>query len=161
MWPIGYLLGSPFSPLQLENEIPERNWRDAFEDLITLETCGQMISCESREKEAEAAVRLARQEGHVAVSRGNEILARESQHMSILQRSRKFAARRGFTGLVSQIDKAALVERTRSQKYIDISQTLISELDKIERAGKPKVASVTMGMGHWIASLISSGALPA
>lgn len=161
MWPIGYIAGSPFSPLQLELEIPERNWRDAFEDLIALETCGQMISRESREKQAEVAVRLARQEAHVAISRSNELLARGSKYMSILQRSRKFAARQNHIGLVSHIDKEALLERMKSQKLIDLSQTLISQLDEIEQAGKPKVSSETMGMGHWITSLISSGALPA
>ena len=161
IWPIGYLVGNPFSPLQLKLEIPERNWKDAFEDLIALETCGQMISRESREKEAEAFVRLARQEVHVAISRANEILARDSKHMSILQRSRKLAARRGFTDWVSHFDKAALEQRTSSQEYINRGQTLISMLDEIEQPGKPKVSSENMRMGHWIASLISSGALPA
>ena len=161
MWPIGCLVGSPFSPLQLENEIPERNWRDAFEDLIALETCGQMIRLESREKEARAAVRLARQEVHSAITRSNEMLARNSKYMSILQRTRKLVARRNLTDWVSLIDNVALKERMRSQELIDSSQSRISELDKIEQAGKPKVSSDTMGMGHWIASLISSGALPA
>ena len=161
MWPIGYLVGSPFSPLQLEHEIPDRNWRDAFEDLIALETCGQMISRESREKEAEAAVRLARQEVHAAITRSNEVLARDSKYMSILQRSRKLVARRGVTNWVTLLDKVALKERMRSQELIDSSQSRISQLEKIEQVGKPKVSSETMGMGHWIASLISSGALPA
>ena len=96
MWPIGYLVGSPFSPLQLEHEIPERNWRDAFEDLIALETSGQMISRESREKEAEVAIRVARDEVHASITRSNELLARTSKHMSILQRSRKVAAGRNL-----------------------------------------------------------------
>lgn len=161
MWPIGYLVGSPFSPLQLELEIPECNWRDAFEDLIALETCGQMISRESREKEAEVAVRLARSQAHTAITRSNEVLARDSRYMSILQRSRKLAVRHDYTARVSHIDKIALVERMRSQHLIDLSQTLVSELDKIEQAGNPRVSSETKEIGHWIASLISSGALPA
>ena len=161
MWPIGYLVGSPFSPLQLEHEIPERNWRDAFEDLIALETSGQMISRESREKQAEVAVRVAREEVHASITRSNELLARTSKYMSILQRSRKLAAGRNFTDWVSGIDKAALVGRTISQELIVTSQTLISKLDEMEQAGKPRVSSDTMLIGHWIASLISSGALPA
>ena len=98
---------------------------------------------------------------HIAILRGNEILARDSKYMSILQRSRKLAASRNITDWVSAIDKIAHIEKKRSQEYIDISRTLISGLDKIEQAGKPKVSGETMGMGHWIASLISSGALPA
>ena len=161
MWPIGYLVTSPFSPLQLEREIPDRNWRDPFEDLIALETCGQMISCESREKEAEVAVRVVRKEIPAAITRCNEILVRDSTYMSILQRLRKLAACRGIIGWVSEIDKIALLERTRSQELINRSQTLISQLDEIEQGSELRVSSHTMGLGHWIASLISSGALPA
>ena len=157
MWPIGYLLGSPFSPLQLEHDIPERNWRDAFEDLLALETSGQMISRESREKEAEVAVRVAREEVHAAITQNNERLARASKYMSLLQRWRKLAAGRNFTDWVSSIDKIALGWRTRSQEFIVSIQTLT----EMEQAGKPRVSSDTMMMGHWIASLISSGALPA
>ena len=51
--------------------------------------------------------------------------------------------------------------RTISQELIVTSQTIISKLDDMEQAGNPRVSSDTMLMGHWIASLISSGALPA
>ena len=160
MWPIGYLLGSPFSPLQLEHEIPERNWRDAFEDLLALETSGQMISRESREKEAKIAARVAREELQAIITRSNELFARSSRYMSILQRSRKLAVGRNITDWVSGIDKAALEERTKCQNLIESSQTLISQFNEMEQAGKPIVSRDVMLMGHWIASLISSGALP-
>ncbi len=160
MWPIGYIVGSPLSPLQLEREIPESNWRDAFEDLISLEECGQMISHESREKEAEVAVCLVRQECYDAVSQVNEILERDSKFMSILQRTRKLAARRDNVGWISQIDKAALRERMRSQEFIDHGQNIISQLKELEQKDWPKQASRNKLRGHWIASLVSSGALP-
>lgn len=32
MWPLGYILSSPYSPFYLEKQMPDREWRDAFED---------------------------------------------------------------------------------------------------------------------------------
>ena len=160
MWPIGYIVGSPFSPLQLEREIPERNWRDAFEDLVALETCGQMISHESRKKEAEVAARLLRQEAYDAVSQINEMLESDSKYVSILQIMRKLAARRENVGWVSQIDKAALRKRMRSQQLIDKGQDIICKLKELEQDNWAKHSSRSKPRGHWISSLVSSGALP-
>ena len=160
MWPVGYVIGSPFSPLQLEMEIPEGNWRDAFEDLIALETCGQMISNESREKEAEVHVHLLRQDCHDAVSQVNDMLERDSKDMSILQRMRKLAARHNMFGMVSQFDKDVLQNRMRSQEFIDSGQAIISALKRLEQADKLEQSSRALQRGHWIASLFSSGALP-
>jgi len=32
MWPLGYILSSPYSPFYLEQQMPDREWRDALED---------------------------------------------------------------------------------------------------------------------------------
>ena len=160
MWPVGYIIGSPFSPLQLENEIPERNWRDAFEDLIALETCGQMISNESREKEAEVALRLLRQESHDAVLQANDMLESYSKQISLYPRARKIAARQGNFGMVSEFETAAHRVRMKSQELFNSGQAIISELKKLEQADKPKLVRECMRRGQWIASLFSSGALP-
>ena len=164
MWPVGYIIGSPFSPLQLENEIPERNWRDAFEDLIALETCGQMISNESREKEAEVALRLNRQGSHDAVLQANDMLESYSKQMSIYQRARKIAARLGNSAMISEIETAAHRGRMESQEWFDSGQATISmvkKFEQLEEADKLKQSRQdTMMKGHWIASLFSSGALP-
>ena len=45
---MGYLTESPYSPFHLERELPNRNWRNAFEDLLTLESGGEMISDEKQ-----------------------------------------------------------------------------------------------------------------
>ncbi|KAI4210595.1 MAG: hypothetical protein LQ351_006573 [Letrouitia transgressa] len=42
-WPIGYILGSSYSPLSLEEQFPEHKWRDAFEDLLAIESMGQPV----------------------------------------------------------------------------------------------------------------------
>lgn len=43
-WPVGFLIESPYSPLRVERELSNLNWWDAFEDLLALETGGEMIS---------------------------------------------------------------------------------------------------------------------
>ena len=163
MWPVGYIIGSPYSPLQLEIEIPERNWRDRFEDLIALETGGQMISNESREKEAEVFFRLLCQESHEAVLRVNEKLERYSKRISIYERAGNFAARRANLDMVSSFETSAHQTRMESQELFDSGQAIISELKKfeqLEEADKPKRSGPSMMKGHWIASLFSRGALP-
>ena len=160
MWPVGYIIESPFSPLRLEMEIPERNWRDRFEDLIALETGGQMISNESREKQGEVALRLFCQESHDAVLQANEMLERYSKRVSIHERLGNFAARRGDFGVVSACESQAHQLRMESQEWADAGQAIISELKKLEQADKPRQVRECMRRGQWISSLFSSGALP-
>ena len=84
MWPIGYLTASPYSPLSIEQQIPERNWRDAFEDLLALESGGEMIDPESRKKETVVADRLWRARLTHVVSVTNKQLKRDEKCMSSL-----------------------------------------------------------------------------
>ena len=42
MWPVDYLLSSPYSPMQLEEIYPDHNWTDPFEDLLALENGNRM-----------------------------------------------------------------------------------------------------------------------
>ena len=81
MWPIGYLIGSPYSPLSIEQQIPERNWRDAFEDLLALESGGQMIDPESRERETIVSNRLWYARLTHSVSAFNQQLKRDEKCM--------------------------------------------------------------------------------
>ena len=160
MWPVGYIIGSPFSPLRLEMEIPERNWRDRFEDLIALETGGQMISNESREKQGEVALRFFCQESHDAVLQANEMLERYSKRVSIHERLGNFAARQGNFDIVSACESQAHQLRKESQEWADAGQATISKLKKLEQADKPMQVRECMRRGQWISSLFSSGALP-
>ena len=59
MWPLGYILGSTYSPLNLEQQLPNFNWRDRFEDLLAFESGKQMISAVSRQNEAVTASRVS------------------------------------------------------------------------------------------------------
>ena len=44
MWPFDYIQDGPYSPLQVEDEIPKGNWRDAFQDLLAIKNDHDLIS---------------------------------------------------------------------------------------------------------------------
>ena len=60
MWPVDYILNSAYYPLRVENQLPGCRWRDAFEDLLALESKSEMISWESRVREQHMAFRINR-----------------------------------------------------------------------------------------------------
>lgn len=70
MWPLGYILGSDYSPLYLELQYPNINWRDSFEDLLALESGKKMISAVSRQKEAVTANRILIESVREDISQG-------------------------------------------------------------------------------------------
>ena len=69
MWPVGNLIGSPYSPLHVEQAYPQREWRDAFEDMLAVESGGEMISSESRQEERQQLVRSIRKEQLIALAK--------------------------------------------------------------------------------------------
>ena len=159
MWPIGYLVVSPYSPFHLERQMPDRNWRDAFEDLIALESGGQMVSTESRKKEAEVAARLHYEHIHRKISMINEQLHWDAKYMSLLRRERAFAARHKEAETISWIDnEAEPKQKAKTEETILAGEHMIEKLTKEETKGWP--ASKHKLRGEWMASLIWSGALP-
>ena len=159
MWPIGYLVVSPYSPFHLERQMPDRNWRDPFEDLIALESGGQMVSTESRKKEAEVAARLHYEHIYRKVSMINEQLHWDAKYMSLVQRERAFAARHNESEIISWIDNEAVPEqKAKTEETILAGEHMIKTLTKEETKGWP--ASKHKSRGEWMASLIWSGALP-
>ena len=81
MWPLGYILGSPYSPLYLEQQFPDLNWRDRFEDLLALES-GTMISARSRQNEAVTAARIRNESVHNDISHINQEVRIFGVHIS-------------------------------------------------------------------------------
>ena len=79
MWPFGYLIESSYSPLRLEREHPERNWRDAVEDLLAPESRGKLISHESRQEENAAAAKIGWDRASFCISRLNKWIERDSK----------------------------------------------------------------------------------
>ena len=161
MWPIGYIVASPLSPLQVERELPARNWRDPFEDLIAIENGGQMMSKESRERETEDLVGWIYQRAHDEISHINEVIGHSTRFLSFLQRLRSFFIRRDELDMVSYVDKEQIPQmRTVSQELLETGQGIISTLKEFENTDGLRRSDRMKTRGHWIASLVSNGALP-
>lgn len=156
MWPLGYILGSQYSPLKLEQEIPIINWRDRFEDLLALESGKTMISAFSRQQEATTASRLRNESVHNDISRVNEDLQRRQDFVVLLQKLREIAVRRKDNENVSMIDEEALPHQEKSSEMIiEDGKALIDSLKHLQN----KPASSYKQRVPWVTSLISSGAM--
>lgn len=92
--PVEYILGVPYSPLHLERQMPKKHWRDAFEDLLALETGGAMTGLESRKKETEAAAKLRLERGAQQITRINHFIKRDVSSFKLAQEALNFPKRR-------------------------------------------------------------------
>ena len=156
MWPLGYILGSEYSPLLLEQQIPNFNWRDRFEDLLALESGKSMISAVSRENEAVTAFRVRSESVHNDISHVNQGLQRYQDFNSLLQGLREVSVRRKDSDVVSEIDDIAMPAQKKSAEMIIASgKALIGSLKDLQN----KPASNYKYRLPWITSLISSGAM--
>ena len=156
MWPLGYILGSEYSPLLLEQQIPNLNWRDRFEDLLALESGKRMISAVSRQNEAVTAFRVRSESVHDDISHVNQELQRYQDYNSLLQGLREVSIRRKDSDVVSQIDDVAMPAQKKSAEMVIASgKALIGSLKDLQN----KPASNYMYRVPWITSLISSGAM--
>ena len=156
MWPLGYILGSEYSPLLLEQLIPDLNWRDRFEDLLALESGKRMISAVSRQNEAVTAFRLRSESVHDEISHVNQRLQSYQDWNSLLQEFREVSVRRKDSDTVSQIDDVAMPAQKKSVEMVIASgKALIGSLKDLQN----KPASNYKRRVPWITSLISSGAM--
>ena len=156
MWPLGYILGSDYSPLNLEQQIPTINWRDSFEDLLALESGTKMISAVSREKEAATASRIRNESVHDDISHVNQKLQRNQDYVVLLQKLREISLRRKSSAIVSMIDNEAIpYQKESSEIAIADGKALISSLKDLQNMP----ASSYKNRVPWITSLISSGAM--
>jgi hypothetical protein len=162
MWPMGYILRSPYSPFYLEREIPNHNWRDAFEDLIALDSGGEMISTESRKREEEVAARLYVEGVHSAVSHANETLKLDQRYLSQLHKWRAYAVRQKNTEMgdfIASIDTLHIpTHENHAKETVKLGEELIARLKENQTKDWP--GSRFKLKTHWIASLVSSGAVP-
>lgn len=156
MWPLGYILGSEYSPLLLEQQCPTLNWRDRFEDLLALESGKKMISAVSRQNEAVTASRIRNESVHDDISHVNFKLQRIQDYNVLLQKLREISVRRKDLNLVSEIDDIAIPHQNKiSEIAIADGKSLISSLKNLQN----QPASSYKSRVPWIASLVSSGAM--
>lgn len=156
MWPVGYLIESSYSPFHVEQELLKRDWRNAFEDLLALESGGEMISQESREEEKAVAASLRWERAAFCIGRLNQLNQRESAGMALAQRFRSVAEQRGHHKHLSWIDG----KLGEIRAVVGLRVALAQEFKASEEARREWSASRHKDRCQWMASLITSGALP-
>ncbi|KAL8902633.1 MAG: hypothetical protein Q9207_004515 [Kuettlingeria erythrocarpa] len=157
MWPVGYILGSPYSPLHLERDIPTKNWRDPFEDLLALQSRGVMIDDADRKAEDHIAALARFKDSSYFISTTNQGLEDIKQTEAKLQKRYAIAAERNETAVMDIISNEILpVMRQDREKYIALGQSVKADYDR----DLGLTASCLKPRGQWIAALMNSGAVP-
>lgn len=119
-----------------------------------------MIDPQSRNREADVGMRLWTQGIHRTVSAINRRLQKDEKYMALLKRVRAAFVRNNETGMIKLIDEKTIPsQRKMSDIAIEEGQSMIAMLRDNETKSSP--ASMYKTRGHWITSLISSGAMSA
>lgn len=121
-----------------------------------------MISAESRKDEEEVAARLYFEQVHHGVSHVNETLKLDQKYMSLLHRWRAYAISQknaDMTAFITEIDSKNIPsQEQRSRELVNMGEKLIAQLK--ENQAKTWPASRLKLRTQWLASLVSSGAVP-
>ena len=158
MWPVGYLIESSYSPFRVEQELPNRNWRNAFEDLLALESGGEMISDESRKQEKAVAARLNWERASHCIETLNKLNARDAPTWTLAQTALNNAKSSGHQtdlAIISWLDMKINAAREMAQHRVAIAESFKVR----EETRREWSASRHKDRGQWMASLITSGAL--
>ena len=161
LWPIGYIIASPYSPFRVEKELkklPRRDWRDAFEDLLAFESGGEIISEESRKRETVTAVNLGYERAKFCIDQCNETNIRYARVLKKVQTTLseiKSPEHRPQPSIVPYLNDT--IERIREsiQRRVELAHSFKA----IERKPANWPASRHKERAQWMASLITSGAL--
>ena len=157
-WPMGYIMASPYSPFRVEKELPKRDWRDAFEDLLALESGGEMISRESREQEKAVTVDLAWERARHCIKYVNKLNARDTSGYNVFQTAPNLAKSPGSQAqpsLVALINQQMELSRYMMQCRVEVAESFKAQAEN----SRALSASQCKDRGQWMASLITSGAL--
>ncbi|KAL8725829.1 MAG: hypothetical protein Q9166_007116 [cf. Caloplaca sp. 2 TL-2023] len=157
MGPVGYILDSPYSPLRVERDIPSRNWRDAFEDLLAIDLNGKMIDTKDRKAEDASASKHRYDVATSTIQMVNHLVQKSLEGEKKWLDLRKRASKNRDTASVAQIDEQVLPNiRSNREEVIAEGSKAKANFEQFETA----TASSLKTRGQWIASLITSGALP-
>ena len=159
IWPVGYLMASPYSPLHVEQQLPGRDWRNAFEDLLALESGNDMISHESRKQEKATAARLSWESANDSIEKMNKFNLHDAPIINAVQEilsSWKSGKRRGPSPSgISQVEKSVEEHKKVMRRRVAYAHWFKAR----EEERREWSASRHKEPGQWIASLITSGAL--
>lgn len=159
MWPVGYLIRSPYSPLRVEQELPKREWRNAFEDLLALDSGGEMISHESRKQEKGIAADLSWERANYCINKINKWNIRDAPDLDLMQRTLDAAKSSPphwvDPSLISWVENALNQRKETVRFRIAVAEAFKAQ----EETRREWSASRHKERGQWVASLITSGAL--
>lgn len=157
MWPVGFILDSPYSPFCLEKEVPALNWRDAFEDLLALEAGRPMIPEDKRRAEDSAAACRRFDRASSLISTCNFSLQVSERMEAECQEAYREAVKRQDQQKAALISEQ-LLPRLEWDRLIAVehAQRANAEYEK----EKDATSSSLKHRGQWISSLMNSGALP-
>ncbi|KAL9635661.1 MAG: hypothetical protein Q9204_002550 [Flavoplaca sp. TL-2023a] len=152
MWPIGYILGSPYSPLRAELEMPSKNWRDASEDLLALENGRDMIREDIRKAEDGHSGQRRFNLASFAIAKCNHDLIEDQK----LEADREEAVKHKDHRIAQSITYDLPYVKSVSEGRIAYAGEVKAHYERY----KDWTASRRRMRGRWIASLVDSGALP-
>lgn len=157
MWPVGYILGSPYSPLHLERDIPTKNWRDPFEDLLALQSRGEMIEDADRKAEEQVeAMERFKTSSHF-ISSVNAGLEHIKQGEAMMQEEHATAVKDNDTRTMDAISNDILPAMKQDrERYIAFARSVKASYDR----DLAMPASRWRPRGQWIATLMNTGAVP-
>ncbi len=158
LWPMGYLTGSPYSPFHVEQELPNRNWRNAFEDLLALESGGEMISDESREQERTVAAKISWERASHCIKILNKLNARDVPTWTLAQtalNAAKSSRHQNDPVIISWLEEKIKLAREMAQRRVALAESFRAR----EETRREWPASRHKDRGQWMVSLITSGAL--
>lgn len=137
--------------------MPNRNWRDAFEDLLSLETRGSMIDPNNRAAERKTAEDIRAEQARERIPKLNQLIQRSATDISMMnQVLAKFKERGAQTG-VEIIEKNLKHPQQLVQRRIAFTESIISNVH--HPPPMTKISSAYFKTrAHWAASLITSGA---
>lgn len=158
MWPVGYIIASPYSPFRIEKELPERDWRDAFEDLLALESGNNMISHESRKQESAIAAKVRWERANHIIEKMNQLNGRDASVLNLAQKAldeMRASGNRADLSAISWLD-----EKLKAGKEGVLHRVAAARsLKAWEENSRELSGSRHKDRGQWIASLVTSGAL--
>ncbi|KAG7006234.1 hypothetical protein G7Y79_00015g038240 [Physcia stellaris] len=158
MWPVGYIIASPYSPLRVERDMPSRNWRDAFEDLLAHDATGALIPGKVRKAQDEYAAKTRFEAAKRAIAVSNHNLKSTLELVKLTQEARQRSLRAGDYQTVQNCDNILIPNfKARGEWFASEVQKTKMDFEKIHEA----TGSSAMPRGQWIASIINSRAMPA
>ena len=144
--------------------MPCRNWRDAFEDLLALETRGSMIETEVRMLETKTALEIHKQQSAERIRKMNELDQRWVSDVQLAE-SIVVSGKEHQNPLVTEPAEKYLkrlhdIAQRRSEYRKLLEGLLTGPRDPAPILKLNLSSSYFKTRGHWMASLSTSGACP-